>query len=65
VGTRTCPQTRSHAQKFFRKLDKQGELDDFLKEMDLNLGADDSPTLKGRREKRDSESSMAISLMRK
>lgn len=29
VGTRTCPQTRSHAQKFFRKLEKQGELQEF------------------------------------
>jgi hypothetical protein len=30
VGTRTCPQTRSHAQKFFKKLEKNGELDGFL-----------------------------------
>jgi MYB-related transcription factor LHY len=29
VGSRTCPQTRSHAQKFFRKLEKTGDLHDF------------------------------------
>lgn len=26
IGTRTCPQTRSHAQKFFRKMQKSGLL---------------------------------------
>lgn len=37
VGTRTSTQARSHAQKFFVKLDKKGKnLDDFLKELDLD-----------------------------
>lgn len=26
IATRSCPQTRSHAQKFFRKMQKQGLL---------------------------------------
>ena len=37
VGTRTSTQARSHAQKFFVKLEKKGKnLDDFLKELDLD-----------------------------
>ena len=31
IGTRTCPQARSHAQKFFRKLEKLGRLKEFQK----------------------------------
>lgn len=37
VGTRSSTQARSHAQKFFVKLDKKGQrLDDFLALIDLD-----------------------------
>lgn len=37
VGTRSSTQARSHAQKFFVKLDKKGQrLDDFLSLIDLD-----------------------------
>lgn len=37
VNTRTSTQARSHAQKFFVKLEKKGKsLDQYLEELDLN-----------------------------
>jgi hypothetical protein len=37
VGTRTSTQARSHAQKFFVKIEKKNKnLEDFLRELDLN-----------------------------
>lgn len=37
VGTRTSTQARSHAQKFFVKIEKKNKnLDDFLRDLDLN-----------------------------
>ena len=36
VGSRSSTQARSHAQKFFVKLEKRGQrLDDFLRQIDL------------------------------
>lgn len=42
MGTRTSTQARSHAQKFFVKIEKKNKsLDDFLKDLDLqNLDKD-------------------------
>lgn len=37
VGTRTSTQARSHAQKFFVKIEKKNvSLEEFLKDLDLN-----------------------------
>lgn len=37
VGTRTSTQARSHAQKFFQKLEKRNKtLDEFLSTLDVN-----------------------------
>jgi SHAQKYF class myb-like DNA-binding protein len=46
VGTRTCPQTRSHAQKFFKKLEKNGDLQAFLAEINDRTTSHDVNALK-------------------
>lgn len=65
VGTRTCPQTRSHAQKFFRKLEKTGEMEQFRTQIAQKTPSEGfSPKLKQKREKSSIDSTAPFSGIR-